>query len=227
MRTRRALALPLGLALAGPALAATPNPDRPSFSRTAFLVADRSVEVEGGFNWAAGAPAGSLLPKVGLGRVEPRVGVDFASGFAAFTPGVKVGLLQQSGLGVAAHAHVGLPTGGGAKTGEAGGLLTGVLAGGQVLQANLGVRTALSDAGITVVDVPLAGLVGVPLGKRWSAFGEGVLMLRQAGTPVQFNGGVGCSLTKSMVLDSALSWTPGSDTIGVTAGLTANFGQLK
>lgn len=227
MRTRRTLALAVGLAAAAPAAAATPNPDRPSFSRTGFLVVDRSVELEGGFNWAAGAPAGSLLPKVGLGRVEPRVGIDFFEGGAAFTPGVKVGLVQQSGLGVAAHAHVGVPTGGGGTTGEAGGLLTGVLAGGQVLQANLGVRTAMSDAGISVVDVPLAGLLGVPFGKRWSAFGEGVVMLRQAGTPVQINGGLGCGITKSMVLDTALSWTPGSGTIGATAGLTANFGQFK
>lgn len=227
MRPPRALALPLGLLLGAPALAATPNPDRPSFSRTGFLVEDRSVELEGGFNWAAGAPAGSLLPKVGLGRVEPRVGVDFFSGGAAFTPGVKVGLVQQSGLGVAAQAHVGIPTAGGGATGEAGGLLTGVLAGGQVLQANLGVRTALSDAGIAVVDVPLAGLVGVPFAQRWSGFAEAVLLLRQADPPVQLNAGLGCAITKSMVLDTALSWTTGTDTVGATAGLTANFGQLR
>jgi hypothetical protein len=227
MRRPRPLALALGLGLATPALAATPNPDRPSFSRTGFLVEDRSVELEGGFNWAAGEPAGSLMPKVGLGRVEPRVGIDFFSGGAAFTPGLKVGLVQQSGLGVSAHAHVGVPTGGGGATGDAGGLLTGVLAGGQVLQANLGVRTSMSDAGITVVDVPLAGLVGVPFGERWSAFGEGVLMLRQVSPPLQLNAGLGCNITKSMVLDTALSWTTGTDTIGATAGLTANFGQFR
>ncbi|MEC7946186.1 MAG: hypothetical protein VX265_01380 [Myxococcota bacterium] len=227
MRSRRILPWAVALMSAAPAAAAPPNPDRPSFSRTGFLVADRSVELEGGFNWAAGAPAGTLMPKLGLGRLEPRVGIDLFSGGAAFTPGLKVGLLQQSGLGLAAHAHVGVPTGGGGTTGEAGGLLTGMLAGGQVLQANLGVRTTMSDAGVTVVDVPLAGLLGLPLGKRWSAFGEGVLLLRQADAPVQLNTGLGCSITQSMVLDTALSWTPGSNTIGATAGLTANFGQFR
>jgi hypothetical protein len=227
MRPHRPLTLAIALGIGSPALAATPNPDRPSFSRTGFLIEDRSVELEGGLNWAAGEPAGTLLPKVSLGRVEPRVGIDFFPGGAAFTPGLKVGLVQQSGLGVAAHAHVGVPTAGGGATGEAGGLLTGVLVGGQVLQANLGVRTTLSDTGISVVDVPLAGLVGVPFGERWSAFGEAVLLLRQVSPPVQLNAGLGCGITRSMVLDTALSWTAGTDTIGATAGLTANFGQLK
>jgi len=184
------------------------------------------MELEGGLNFAPGAPAASLLPKLGLGRIEPRVGIDVDSGGIGLTPGMKLGIVQESGLAVAAHAHVGVPSSSG-LTGEAGGLITGVLAGGQVLQANLGVRTALTGSGVQVIDMPLAALVGLPLSQRWSTFGEVVLLTDRSSAPVQLNGGLGCALTRSVVADSALSWTPGSDTIGVTVGLTTNFGQLE
>lgn len=223
MRLRRLLPL-VALLLPGLAAAATPNPDRPSFSRTGFLIADRTVEMEGGFNWAANAPGGSLLPKLGLGRFEPRVGIDLYEGGATFTPGTKVGIVQNDGLGLAGQAHVQVPTGGGGTVGEAGAALTGVLAGGQVLQANLGVRTAIGSDGVTVVDTPLAALVGIPIGGL-SIFGEGVWLLG-ADAPWMLNAGAGVTLTKSLVLDAALGWTVGSDTLSATAGLTANFGEL-
>jgi len=226
MRPSRLLAALAGLIAAAPASGATPNPDRPSFSRTAFLVSSQSLELEGGLNFAPGAPTASLLPKLGLGRIEPRMGIDVDGGGIGLTPGMKFGIVQESGIAVAAHAHVGVPSYGG-LSGEAGGLVTSVLAGGQVLQANLGVRTALTGSGIQVIDMPLAALVGAPLSQRWSSFGEIVLLLNQDSAPVQLNGGLGYAITRSVIADSALSWTPGSDTIGVTVGLTANFGRVE
>ncbi len=223
MRLRRARPL-LALAAPGLATAAAPNADRPSFSRTGFLVVEDTVEMEGGFNWAPDAPSGSLLPKVGLGRFEPRVGVDLYPGGATFTPGTKVGIVQKEGLGLAGQAHVQVPTGGGGTVGEAGGALTGVLAGGQVLQANLGVRTSISSNGVAVVDTPLAALVGIPVG-GFSMFGEAVVLLGQD-SPWLLNAGFGVNLTKSLVLDGALGWTVGSETLSATAGITANFGEL-
>ena len=226
MRSNRTLLLIAGLAAAAPAAAATPNPDRPSFSRTAFLVAEQSLELETGLQFAPDAPIVSFLPKLGLGRLEPRVGIDVADNGLALTPGMKVGVFQKAGLAVAAHAHVGVPSYGGGLSGEAGGLVTGVLAGGQVLQANLGVRTRISDDGVQLSDMPLAALVGLPIGRRWSSFGEVVMLVDQASSPIQLNAGAGRTITRSVVADTALSWTPGSDTIGITAGLTANFGPV-
>lgn len=217
--------------LLGPtvATAATPNPDRPSYSKTGVLIAPSTVELESGLLWSQGGAGASFLPKVGLGRFEPRVGVDVLSSGTLLTPGVKIGVVQKEGLGVAGHVHVAVPTqSGGGTTGVVGALATGTLAGGQVVQANLDMRTHITSSGAQIMDTPLSVLFGLPVGNRLSAFGEVVLAFRGGGAPPVFlDGGVGFALTKSVSLDAGLGWQTGSDTITATAGATANFGSFK
>jgi hypothetical protein len=211
------------------ATAATPNPDRPSYSQTGVLIAPSSVELEGGLIWSQGGAGAAFLPKVGLGRFEPRVGVAVLNSGTLITPGVKIGVVQKEGLGVAGHVHVAVPAESGVgTTGVVGALATGTLAGGQVLQANLDMRTYITSGGAQIMDTPLSALVGLPVGKRLSAFGEVVLAFNGGGeTPVFLDGGVGFALTKSVSLDAGLGWQTGGDTITATAGATANFGSFK
>lgn len=204
------------------ALAATPNPDRPSFSRTGVLVAHRSAETEVGLNWSPAMPGLTVMPKLGLGRFEPRANLALTGSSFSVAPGMKVGIVQTSGLGIAGHIEVGL--GADQRPAEVGALATGTLAGGQTLQANVGVRTELGASGAVLQDMPIAGLVGFPIGKRASVYGEAVALLQNATSPTLFGSGFSIAVLDNCILDSGVSWSPGSQVVSATAGATVNLG---
>lgn len=228
MRARfGAVVVGLAAALGGAtARADAPVPERPAQSRTAVLVKSGTVEAEGGVAVTGGSVAAPVLLKIGLGRVEPRIGVN-AAGLAtpgsALTGGAKLGLWRGKGGALGGWLGTNVPLGDGAAwVGQAHLLGTTRTEGGLLLQGNLGVDLGAAGGRPAAVGVPAAALLGAPVGKRWVVLGEGTAELRGRGWTL--GGGARWSVTRSLRLDVGAHWPLGGGPGTLTAGLVGNAG---
>lgn len=228
------------LLLAGTALAATPNPDRPSVSRSGWLVAPDTLELELGFQWAAARSVPATLKYAISKVVEPRVSADL-SGVNAGAPGLeagaKFGLFQRSEFGFAVYAGSAVPVSTDEPWfGRVHALFTADLDGPFVLQVNAGLDLAGDGGGGVATDgVPLVGLFGwTPTGKL-TLFAE---LAGKIGAPgcegatcaygrVVIDGGVGFQLTEILIVDAGAGWDLYAQQPYATVGMSANFGSVR
>jgi len=210
------------------ARADTPTPERPARSRTAVLVKTGTAEAEGGVAVTAGALSAPVLVKVGLGRVEPRAGLDAAAlggPGAALEGGAKLSLVRGKGGALSGWLGTNVPLGDGAAwVGQAHLLGTTRTEGGLLLQGNLGVDLGAAGGRPATAGVPAAALLGAPVGKRVVLLGEGTVELRGGGWAL--GGGARWALTRSLRLDAGAHWPLDGGPGTVTAGLVGNAGAL-
>jgi hypothetical protein len=223
----------------GVALAETPNPDRPSVSRTAHLVAPDTLELELGYLWANGNAVPALLKYSIAGVVEPRIGANLG-GVGAGTPGLegglKVRLIEEGKWGLAAYGASAIPVSADeAWTGNLHGLFTTGLGGSLSLQLNAGLDLAGTGDGIGLAGFPIVAAVGLAPTRKLSLFVEsagkvaipGCDDLQCAYGNVIFDGGVGFLLTEILVVDGGFGWDLLNDQPFAQVGITANVGSVR
>ncbi len=228
----------LVLALAAVASAASPNPDRPSVSRSGFLVSPDTLELELGAQWAAARSVPTTLKYSIAGKVEPRASANLAgmeSGAPALEAGLKVALVDKE-WGLALFGGSAVPVSASEPYGATlQGLLTAPLGGPVGLQVNSGVDVGGNgQGGLQLAGVPLVGAVTLAPLDRLSLFAElagHVIAPGCDGAQCVFgqvivDGGVGVLLTEILVVDVGAGWDLGNQQPYATVGLAANFGHI-
>jgi len=215
------------------AIAATPNPDRPSVSRSGFLVAQNTLEMETGLAFQDRATTVPTTLKYNVaGVVEPRLSADF-SGFDNGTPaleaGAKIRILDSTDIGLAAFAASAVPLGSEPWVGTAQALVTLPFDGGLSLQFNGGVLLTPEGLGI-----PLVGAFGFPITGNFSGFVEVAAVLADGRCPGAcasssevIDGGLAWGLTEILTVDAGLGYSLSDAQLFGAAGLTANFGTFR
>ncbi len=219
--------------LAAAAWAATPNPDRSTVSRSGYLVAPDTLEMELGVRWADARSVPTTLKYSIAGVVEPRLSASL-SGVEAGAPGLeggaKVRLIDDGDYGLALWAGSAVPVSAGEPWyGQLHGLLTIGLDHGIGLQFNGG------GDGVQFGGVPLVGVVSVAPTRKLSLFvelaGRGVGPGCDGATCAYGNvivdGGMGFLLTEILMIDGGAGWDLLADQPYATVGLTANFGSVR
>lgn len=228
MRHRGLLPL-LAFAAPGLAVAAEPVPDRPYRAVAGGLAS--GFEVEAGGAWWGQSFGAPLRAKLGLGSVEPRVGVDLAglgTGAPGVDAGLKVGLVQQQSVLLGAYATSAVPFGvGDVWWGEAGGAMTARLDSGAQIRLNAALALVGAGGRPAVSGVPLRALLGVPVGRRLQPFGEAEAILQGGAADWTVQGGLGWQPFESVVFDASAGWDLGTRLPLLQAGLTANVGGMK
>ncbi len=222
------------------AQAATPTPDRPSVSRSGFLVAPDTLELELGARWAEGRSVPATL-KYAIGAVvEPRISANLAgveSGSPGLEAGLKVRLLDQGRTGVALYAGSAVPvTAEEPWSGEVHGLCTTDFGHGIGLQADAGIDlVGEPGGGVAFGGVPIAGALLIGPAARASLFAE---LAGEVGGPgcegrtcafgqLVLDGGARFRLTEILVVDGAAGWDLAAQQPFATVGLAANFGSVQ
>ena len=221
------------LAAGSAAQAATPNPDRPSVSRSGFLVAQNTLEMETGLAFQDRATTvPSTLKYSVAGVVEPRLSADF-SGFDDGTPaleaGAKIRILDNTDIGLAAFAASAVPLGSETWTGTAQALVTLPFDRGLSLQFNGGILFTPQGLG-----VPLVAAFGFPITGNFTGFVEGALVLADgrcaggcASSSEVVDGGLAWGLTEILTVDVGLGYSLSDAQLFGAVGLTANFGAFR
>lgn len=216
------------------ALAASPTPDRPHASRSGYLVAPSTLELEAGARWSeAGASAPALVKYAFEDFVEGRVGVDLASldGAPSLEAGAKIRVLGNEDIGFAAYLASAVPTSSRERWhGTAQALVTLPLEPAW-LQVNAGVDLVGAPGGVRFGGMPVALLAGVGFAKTFSAFAE---VAAKAGGVCSgafcdglVDAGVGWLLTDVLRIDAGVGWDLDSGAPMVQAGLAANLGRFR
>lgn len=204
--------------------------DRMARAVNGVLVAPRSLEMEAGGAWEPEGASAPMRVKVGLGRFEPRVGVDLAalgSGSPGMHAGLKVGLIEDSAVGLAGYALSAVPLGwADVWWGETGAALTAQLDGGAQVRVNAAVALE-GGGGLAVSGAPLRGLVAVPVGRRLLPFGEIEAVVSDGRADWALQAGLGVNPTDSLLFDVSAGWDIGLRTPVIQAGLTANVGKMR
>ncbi|MCB9696976.1 MAG: hypothetical protein H6738_09385 [Alphaproteobacteria bacterium] len=224
----------------GAALAATPNPDRPSVSRSGFLVAADTLELELGVAWADSRSVPTTL-KYAIGEwVEPRVSANLSgveAGLPALEAGTKIRLVDDGDQGFALWAGSAVPV----STeegwyGQLHGLYTTGLGHGFGLQLNGGVGVVGDGAGgVDFGGVPLVGALSVAPTRKLSLFAEVAGRVVGPGCDgatcaygnVVVDGGIGFLLTEILLVDGGAGWDLAAQQPYAQLGLTANFGSIR
>lgn len=220
-------------AVALTAFAATPNPDRPSVSRSGYLIAPGTLELESGLAWTRNLRAAPHTLKVAFGDpVEARLSADLAAFDVSpgLEAGLKVRVADTDDFGFCAFLGSAIPTMAGEPwAGTAQGLLT-VPIDAWFVQGNLGVDLVAGDepGSVRFGGVPAVVAVG-------RAFGPFSTFVEAAGTlgggcdacGGVIDGGVGWLLTEILILDVGVGWDLDGAAPVVQAGLTANFGRVQ
>lgn len=227
MRALAPLVASLVVLTAGKAAhAGAPRPDRPMLTKTGDLVG--GVEAEAGGLWQAEGFAAPLRMKVGAGWLEPRVSTNLAglgSGSPGLVAGLKLGAIREDALGLAGYVESAVPvTSSESWSSELGGALTVRTDGGLELRANLGVAMAGSGGQVELVGAPARGLVGIPLGKRFSTFAEVEALLGATLPAWSLATGLGWRPAESLVVDAGLGWDLDVDAPILQLGMTLNAG---
>jgi len=220
--------------LSSSAFAAAPNADRPSVSRSGFLVADDTLEMETGLafqNRTTTVP--STLKYSIKGIVEPRLSADF-SGFDTGNPALdaaaKIRLISTDDLGLALYAGSAVPLGGEEWVGTFQALATIPFESGVSLQFNGGLLFVEQG----YAGIPLVGAFGFPIFGNFSGFVEVAVVLADAqcgnGCPASngiVDGGLAWGLTEILSLDTGIGYDIDNGQLFGAAGLTANFGSFR
>ena len=196
------------LANVSPARAALPVPERPAVAASGFLVSSNSMELETGARWMEGFSAPTRI-SYGAGRsFEPRFHIDMA-GIDGGDPDMllegKIGLLQQSDIGLALMPYTSLP----AYDGDIweGGAL--VLVSAHLKQADLTFNTGLELEGrggdaIGLAGVPLVLSAGTPITSGLSIFGETATRIQGGLRDWIFDAGARLRVTSILLVDAGV-----------------------
>lgn len=223
----------LGL-LAAAALAATPTPDRPHVSRSGYLVAPSTLEMEAGASWSeAGHAAPALVKYAFEDYVEGRIGVDLASldGAPSLEAGTKIRIVNNEDVGLAAYLASAVPTSSRERWhGTAQGLLTIPFEPAYV-QLNAGALLVGAPGGVRFGGMPLAALAGVGFGRTFTGFAEVAALAGGECQGAMCQGlvdvGVGWLLTDILRVDAGVGWDLDWGGPRVQAGLAANLGRFR
>ncbi len=213
------------------ALADTPNPDRPSVSRSGYLVASDTLEMETGLAFQGRTTTVPTTLKYSIRDVvEPRLSADFSgfdNGLPGLEAGAKIGIIGSDDLGFAAFIASAVPMGGEDWYGTAQVLATIPLDNGFSIQLNGGLLFVANGYG----GVPLAGAFGFPIVGNFSGFVEGAAVLACgvgcAASNGVIDGGLAWGLTEILTLDTGLGYDLDAAQPFAAAGLTANFGAFR
>ena len=194
----------------GAALAASPTPDRPTLSDSAFLVPARHLELEVGGHWQQAFSMPAKM-KLGIGDVfEPRICFDMA-GIDQRQPHLflagKIGLLRQSEHGLAILLGSSLPVTEEERwLGSLRALFTSDLER-IFFQLNAGLdMQAAGNQGLSFIGVPLMFAVGGPLGSNLRAYGEVGTTVWAGFSGWMLDTGLHWRVTDILVLDAAVGW---------------------
>jgi hypothetical protein len=218
----------LVLLLPGPLEAAgSPVPDRPFEAKSGLLISSGSLEIEAGGLWANGFHAPIRL-KYGLGkRFEPRLSADLA-GVGSDSPKLavegKIGIFRTRSTGLAAYLVSALPIEGEPWTGTAR-VLYSTRHDHLLATLNGGLDLAGREGGVAIADVPLVALIGAQLGRAWSGYGEGSLVVDEHLHDVVLDAGLRWTTTDILTVDGAAGWRLEENVPFVTLGLTVNLGN--
>lgn len=223
----------LGALLASAALAATPTPDRPHVSRSGYLVAPNTLELEAGARWSeSGASAPALVKYAFEDHVEGRISADLSSldGSPSLVAGTKLRVVGNEDLGLAAYLASAVPTSSREPWyGTAQALATLPLEP-AFLQFNAGVDLVGAPGGVRFGGVPVAMLAGVGFADAYTAFAE-VAARAGGGCRAVCSGvvdaGIGWLLTDVLRIDAGVGWNLDSGAPVVQAGLAANLGRFR
>lgn len=221
--------------LATVASAAAPNPDRPSVSRSGYLIAPKSLEIESGLAWQGGQrSAPSMLKLRPASILEVRLGADLSGldGAPGLEAGAKFRLAETDDVGLAAFVASAVPTNAGEPWFGTAQLLLSVPIDRVTLQANAGLELVGTPGGVDFGGVPLVGLVGFAIDDSLSVFGEiaglfGASYCGRGACRGVIDGGIGWFVTDSTILDAGLGWDLDNGVPIVQIGLGANFGAVR
>ena len=191
------------------AKAGAPVPDRPTRSRSGRLVQAGSLEAELGAGWADDGATVPLRVKGSNGRVEPRGTLDLGTmgeGAPGLSTGVKLGVVQDRTIQLSGLVRSDIPLDGETWTGELGGLMSLYKSG---LEIRADVALALEGGGgIHSAGVPMSGLVGWGVSKRWAGFVDAGVTFYGGGTATAplIMGGARWLPTDRLHGDLALGW---------------------
>lgn len=215
---------------ASAAWASAPVPDRPTRSRSARLVSSGSLEAELGAGWTDDGATVPLRVKGSNGRVEPRGTLDLGtmdSGAPGLSTGVKLGVVQDRTVQASGLVRSDIPLDGETWTGELGGLLSLYKSG---LEIRADVALALEGGGgIHSAGVPVSGLVGWGVSKRWAGFVDAGVTFYGGGTATAplIVGGARWLPTDRLHGDLALGWDAELGGPVAALGVATNFGRLR
>ena len=219
---------------ASPAFAASPNADRPSVSRSGFLVADDTLEMETGLAFQdRTTTVPSTLKYSVKGVVEPRLSADFSgfdTGNPALEAGAKIRLVSTEDVGLALFAASAIPLRTEPWYGTFQGLLTLPFDNGMSLQFNGGLLFV--EAGYA--GIPFAGAFGFPIAGNFSGFVEVAAVLGDAqcgggcaASNGVIDGGLAWGLTEILSVDIGAGYDLDDSQIFGATGLMANFGAFR
>jgi hypothetical protein len=217
--------------LAPSAAAAEPTPDRPSISRSGFLAAANTLEMEVGGRWQDGARSVPSTFKVSFGSVEPRLGFNLA-GLDTEQLGLNAGAKFRFGdnpkAGIAGYVATAVPTHSGeAWWATAQVLATGRFDSGRSLQGNGGLLVGAANDELALIGVPLSVLLDQPVTRHTGVFGELGCVLDQGLQNWVIDLGAHWAPTNAMVADIGAGWDLGVEAPFVQLGLTGNLGKFK
>ena len=213
------------------AQAAEPTPDRPSVSRSGFLAAPGSIEMEVGGYWSEYGDAVPALVKLNLDPVEPRLGFNLA-GVDQGSPGLsaeaKIRIGDSPHNGFAAFVGTAVPLSSEELWwGTTQMLFTGRLRSGGAVQANAGLLFHSPDTGIALDGVPLAFLYAHPVARHLDVYGELATVLDDGFDRWILDGGLRWGVTSALVGDAAIGWDLAVGAPFFQLGLTGNLGKLR